>query len=66
MPDLPPAHAGLLVRQCGRCAHLWYRAAATPGNLCGKECVRQQRCVDARDTDGDCGPEGRHFLECPV
>ncbi len=48
-------------RPCGGCLHLWNKE---PKNIqfCGKEKVKQYTCEAARRYDGDCGPDGRYYV----
>lgn len=59
-------HRGLSMqgKQCTNCVHVWRRNGSPLDALhCGKECVRQSTCEQARAVDGDCGPEARHYME---
>ena len=46
-----------LSSRCANCLHRWL------GDKCSKEGVYQRKCVDARAEGGDCGPEGKFYLE---
>jgi len=56
---LQPRRGVSTSRRCANCRHRWWVARWQ----CGKEGVTQTRVEDARAPEGDCGPEGKFFLE---
>lgn len=47
-------------RRCANCRHRWDLHGAA---CCGKEGVQQRSIADARAETGDCGPDGKFWLE---